>query len=61
MRELEKFAELAAAAEREACARVCDEGAAEYMKIARLDNNGRYDWKAYGCEEVAAAIRARGE
>ena len=46
--QLERFAALVAAAEREACAKVCDE----------------YDgsWYAYrkGAQECAAAIRARG-
>jgi hypothetical protein len=40
-----RFAELVAAAEREACAKVCDE-----MERANL----------YGVKECAAAIRARG-
>jgi hypothetical protein len=40
-----RFAALVAAAEREACAKVCDE-----MEIANL----------YGVKECAAAIRARG-
>jgi hypothetical protein len=44
--EIEAFAELVAAAEREACAKVCDE-----RERANL----------YGFKECAAAIRARGE
>ena len=47
---LSKFAELIAAAEREACAKVCD---ARYM-----GDNNREDMEARRC---AAAIRARGE
>jgi len=43
---LERFAALVAAAEREACAKVCDE-----MERPNL----------YGVRECAAAIRARGE
>jgi hypothetical protein len=45
--ELERFAELVAAAEREACARVCEDGV----------NAERYPTMT----EIAAAIRARGE
>ena len=45
--ELERFAALVAAAEREACAKVCDE-----YETARHDNNASL---------CAAAIRARGE
>ena len=44
--ELERFAALVAAAEREACARVCDE-----RELANL----------YGVKECATAIRARGK
>jgi hypothetical protein len=43
---LERFAALVAAAEREACAKVCDER--EYANM-------------YGFKECAAAIRARGQ
>lgn len=46
MEELERFAALVAAHEREACAKVCDEN-----ERANL----------YGVKECAAAIRARGE
>ena len=47
--DLERFADLIAAAEREACARVCE---ARYM-----GDNNREDMEAKRC---AAAIRARG-
>ena len=47
---LEAFAELVAAAENEACAKVCD---ARYM-----GDNNREDMEARRC---AAAIRARGQ
>ena len=47
---LERFASLVAAAEREACARVCE---ARYM-----GDNNREDMEAKRC---AAAIRARGQ
>jgi hypothetical protein len=48
--DLERFAKLVAAAEREACAKVCD---ARYM-----GDNNREDMEARRC---AAAIRARGD
>lgn len=48
--EIERFAALVAAAEREACAKVCD---ARYM-----GDNNREDMEAKRC---AASIRARGE
>jgi hypothetical protein len=49
MEQIERFAALVAAAEREACAKVCDE-------IAQRDETG------YGiAEDCAAAIRARGQ
>lgn len=48
--ELERFAALVAAAEREACAQVCE---ARYM-----GDNNREDMEARRC---AAAIRARGD
>ena len=46
LKQLERFAALVAAAEREACAKVCDD-----LERANL----------YGVKECAAAIRARGE
>ena len=49
-KEVERFAHLVAAAEREACARVCE---ARYM-----GDNNREDLEAKRC---AAAIRARGD
>jgi hypothetical protein len=50
IRDLERFAALVAAAEREACAKVCE---ARYM-----GDNNREDMEARRC---AAAIRARGQ
>lgn len=47
----EKFAALVAAAEREACARVCEETTASWSQY--LYNEG--------CVDCAKAIRARGE
>ena len=46
----ERFAALVAAAEREACAKVCEEGG--------RDESGRIHVQAWGC---AKAIRARGQ
>lgn len=50
MEHLERFAHLVAAAEKEACAKVCDE--------LVLEHPGRADLTAKQC---AAAIRARGQ
>ena len=47
---LRRFAALVAAAEREACAKVCEEGG--------RDESGRIHVQAWGC---AKAIRARGQ
>ena len=47
---LERFAALVAAAEREACAKVCEEGG--------KDESGRIHVQAWGC---AKDIRARGQ
>ena len=47
--ELKRFANLVAAAEREACAKVCEEGG--------KDESGRIHVQAWGC---AKQIRARG-
>ncbi len=49
--ELERFAALVAAAEREACARVCEETTASWSQY--IYNSG--------CIDCAIAIRARGE
>ena len=53
--ELERFAALVAAVEREACAKVCE----EMVDYAPVDKTQRNYNKAY--EACAAAIRARGE
>jgi DNA-binding protein YbaB len=50
-KELERFAALVAAAEREACAKVCEETTAAWTQY--LYNEG--------CIDCAKAIRARGE
>ena len=49
--ELEGFAKLVAAAEREECAKVCE------AVQQKNENNGVWMWEAKNC---AAAIRARG-
>ncbi len=49
--DVEYFAELVAAAEREACAKVCEETTAAWTQ--HLYNSG--------CVDCAAAIRARGQ
>ena len=50
--ELERFAVLVAAAEREACAKVCD------AVQQQNEDDGAWLWEAKNC---AIAIRARGE
>lgn len=51
--ELERFAALVAAAEREACAQECDD-------LARIHREEYLDSSAWEWAECAAAIRARG-
>lgn len=58
---LERFAALVAAAEREACAKVCEHEAKELNLEAEYAEDGSYNWKADGALDCAAAIRARGE
>ena len=50
--DIERFAELVAAAEREACAKVCD------AVQKKNEDDGAWMWEARNC---AAAIRARGQ
>ena len=52
MPQLERFAALIAAAEREACAKVCD------AVQKKNEDDGAWMWEARNC---AAAIRARGD
>ena len=52
----EKFAALVAAAEREACAKVCDEKVDAEYKTGKVDHN-EMAWT----QACAIAIRARGE
>lgn len=56
---LERFAALVRADEREACAKVCEEEKESFMRDAYGSDDGRYDWKADGAMNCAAAIRAR--
>ena len=49
LEDLERFAKLVAAKEREACAKVCDE------------LSDKHTWEGYYANECADAIRARGE
>ena len=58
---LERFAALVAEAEREACAMICEEEAADFEQMGDGCSDGRYDWKADGCMDCAANIRARAE
>jgi len=46
-------------AERKACAKVCEEEKESFMRDAYGSDDGRYDWKADGAMNCAAAIRAR--
>jgi hypothetical protein len=48
-----------AAAEREACAKVCESEAEMFKSCAEGANDGRYDWKEDGARDCAYAIRAR--
>jgi hypothetical protein len=59
--ELERFAILVAAAEREACEQACDRVRLRYQKGA--DKTGRFDLlnKADGAQDCLMEIRARGE
>ena len=60
--QLERFAQLVAEVEREACAKVCDDLADDYLK--HYDPNDPAAGGAYEsviCEECADVIRARGQ
>jgi len=67
----ERFAALVAAAEREACAEVCDDVCANFYALYKGrppytgKENGRgdpiADGASHGAEKCAAAIRARGD
>ena len=47
--------------EREACAKLCDDEAKQFMQCAGSMTTGAYDWKAEGATDCAEAIRAQGE
>ena len=57
----ERFAALVAAAEREACAKVCEDEAAEFRSQKEGYRDARYDWKEDAAMECSLAIRTRGE
>ena len=58
---LERFAALVAAAEREACAKVCEDEAAEFRSQKEGYRDARYDWKEDAAMECSLVIRKRGE
>ena len=53
---LHRFAALIAAAEREACAEICDG-----FYLSWIDIQGRYEFMGEGASECAGAIRRRGK
>ena len=63
--ELARFAALAAEwgakQEREACAKVCEDEAAEFRSQKEGCRDARYDWKEDAAMECSLAIRKRGE
>jgi len=56
---LERFADLVAAAEREACAKVCDD--IRYSGYCPPEDGAAPDYYSDAAENCAYAIRARGE
>lgn len=59
--DLTRFAALVAAAEREACAKVCEEECSDpYEDFKNYEDTHTDGWMD-GCNSCAAAIRARGE
>ena len=58
---LDRFAALVAAHEREACAKVCEDEAAEFRSQKEGCRDARYDWKEDAAMECSLAIRKRGE
>lgn len=59
--DIERFAALVAAAEREACAKVCEEECSDpYEDFKNYEDTHTDGWMD-GCNSCAAAIRARGE
>lgn len=58
--ELERFAALVAAAEREECAKVCEEVSLQAVTAWKLAYQPQDQGREMGADECAAAIRARG-
>ena len=58
--QLERFAALVAAAEREACAKVCEDIEEAYRRQESIRHPALRTDAETGSEECAAAIRARG-
>jgi hypothetical protein len=56
-----RFAALVAAHEREACAKACEDEAAEFRSQKEGCRDARYDWKEDAAMECSLAIRKRGE
>ena len=59
--DLMRFAALVAAHEREACAKACEDEAAEFRSQKEGCRDARYDWKEDAAMECSLAIRKRGE
>ena len=57
--QMREYARKAVGAEREACAKVCEDIKHSYLRFAIGDIDGRYDWKADGADDCADEIRAR--
>jgi hypothetical protein len=58
---LERFAALVAAAEREACAKACDDLFKKWVDDLRNDTDDTDDSGAPDCVDCKVAIRARGQ
>lgn len=59
--DIERFAALVAAAEREACAKVCEEIEMNMWEEYKIDRNPHFSSGSDGATVCAAAIRARSE
>ena len=59
--EFKRLIESAVASEREACAKLCDDEAEQFMQCAGSMTTGAYDWKADVATDCAESIRARGQ
>ena len=58
---IERFAALVAAAERRACAELCDTIGGEFKEDMAEHTEDKYWERMFGAEECAEAIRARGQ